>query len=147
MPESTERPLPGLDAASTDRADVLGSAAAVVRGVTRTIGIILVVIGAYYAIQLAGDALSYLRDPATMAPRLEGMMKALAIKSTEIKIGDATISFGRSLGGGMLGFWYFICGWVAFKLIAVGAHLSLAPTNDQRQLAYVLAQAIARNRN
>lgn len=127
MSEPMQRPLPGLDETPHDRMVVLDSAAALLRGVTRVVGIVLVIIGAYYAINLASDALAYLRDPAAMAPRMEGMMKALNIDKTEIKLGEVEISFGRSLGGGMLGFWYFICGWVAFKLISVGAHLTLAP--------------------
>ncbi len=113
--------------------DFSKSAGGGMRMASQVFGLILVVIGGYFGLQLASDLLGFVRNPADWEGSVGAMSKTLNLGELGFQIEGRRVSADRTIALGMLLLGYFICTWVAMRLVVAGGRLVAGAVAERQE--------------
>jgi hypothetical protein len=87
------------------------------------LGLVLTLIGAYFAIMILSSCIAVLRDPGQSANSVTAMTKTLGIENAQITSGKDQIPIGKISAGVMLLAWYQVAAWISIRLMVVGGQM------------------------
>jgi hypothetical protein len=99
---------------------------------TQVFGLLLIVVGGYFGIQIAGDVLGAVRKPANLEETLSEMSKALGIGQAELAFGPRPLPVGRLASGLFLFFGYFVAAVISLRLVVTGGRLVLGVSTERK---------------
>src|SRR5262249_32862831 len=99
----------------------------------QVIGLLLILVGSYFALSAIVTALGIIRDPAGMGPTLESMAKALGIEQVEIPAGEGKIPVGRLGPASLLPGWHAVVAQISVVLIGAGGKLVAGVFLERRE--------------
>jgi hypothetical protein len=100
---------------------------------SQSIGLALVLIGAFYAWSVLAASLRFARGSEDLDTALEGMAQKVNLANATLPVGEEKVPIGRSAGAILLVLWYLVTGWLALKLVAVGGQLVLGLLAERRE--------------
>ena len=124
-----------------------GSAAKGVRLGGQVFGLILIVVGAYYAVLILGACLSVLRDPGQTSSSVAAMTKTIGLDNAEVSSGKNQIPIGKASAAVLLLLWYQVAAWISLKLITIGGRMVLGVVSERREFLAAMKEFMISTRN
>jgi hypothetical protein len=121
---------PEDDSAHTDWAGTLGRR---LRVVSQVLGLFLILVGAYFGIQVFLSVWRLLRSPADLEPALVGIMELLQMQHLAVPVGEEKVAVGRPVATGVLLLVHIVCAWIALAVLAAGGRLINGLVNERRE--------------
>jgi hypothetical protein len=94
------------------------------------LGLVLILIGAYYAVLILGACIGVLRDPGQTSASVASMTKTIGLEGAEVPSGKNQIPIGKACAGVLLLLWYQVAAWISLKLMTIGGRMV---TSDRRE--------------
>lgn len=146
--DHSRRRLFDPDATShTDHVDAGISLSARLRLAAQVVGIVLILVGAWYVVVILMDVLATARDPAALQPTASAMAQTLNLQDAHALVGEAQVPLGRSVATVVLLVWYVVSGWLAFKLIGAGGQLVLGAMAERRDFLATMRELLVSARS
>ena len=120
---------------SSNGVDLAHAATTTTRLAMQAFGVLLMLVGGYFGIQIAGDVLGMVRKPATLEATLGDMTKALGLEGAEIATEQKPIAIGRVVACVALFLGYFLAVVIAMRLILAGGRL-IGGISSERKAFY-----------
>jgi hypothetical protein len=105
----------------------------VFRLTSQAAGLLLIILGAYYALHIVADGIQAARNPADLEPAVEGMVRTLELEKANVPVQDEKVPLGRPVAFVALLLWYGLCALVALKLVGAGGRLVLGIVSERRE--------------
>jgi hypothetical protein len=86
-------------------------------------GLLIAIVGAYFAILILGACIAVIRDPGQSAGSIATMTKTIGLEAAEVTSGKNQIPIGKVCAGVLLLVWYQVAAWISLRLIVVGAQM------------------------
>jgi hypothetical protein len=105
----------------------------VLRMIGQAVGLVLLLLGAFYGWSVLAATISALRDPAGLGPTLAAMATTLEMEGVTLPLGESKVPIGRTVAGVLLLLWYMLSAWVAMQLVNFGGRLVLGVIAERRE--------------
>jgi len=140
----TPTDVSGLD--EDARPDLARRLADLFRLGSQVVGVVLLLIGAYYGLQVLVDVLGALRNPANLEPALAGMVQLLGVQDLAIPVQGEKVPVGKPAGVVVLVVWYLVCAWIALAVMSAGGKLATGPFSERRAFFAAVQEFLAAHR-
>ncbi|QDU60629.1 hypothetical protein Pan216_14760 [Planctomycetes bacterium Pan216] len=106
--------------AKTQASGVVG---AFMRFVCQALGLLLIIIGTFFAIQVFTSVYGLVNKPEGMAGAVDQTAELIESEKLSVKIGADRVEAGRLAATMVLFVWYMLCAYIPLAIIAVGGRL------------------------
>jgi hypothetical protein len=100
-----------------------GAAVTTVRVSGQILGIVLTIVGAYFAVMILGSCIAVLRDPGQSSNSVTAMTKTIGLENAQVTSGKDQIPIGKVSAGVLLLLWYQVAAWISIRLMIVGGQM------------------------
>jgi hypothetical protein len=125
------------------RTPMLEMTGQVARVVSQVVGLVLVLIGTYYAVQIAVNALHMVSDPAQQEATLANWARILRLEEATATTAGDNISIGRTVAAILVLLCYVIGGGVTLGIINAGGRLVLGVIGERREFLAAMREFMA----
>lgn len=98
------------------------------RLLTVVIGVVLILVGVAYAVQVFQAVGGLLRDPAGLEAPVQKMQKIIGAEKMEVNINGQAFPVGGAISLLLMFLWYAFWAWIPLAIIAAGGRLVSAAT-------------------
>jgi hypothetical protein len=93
---------------------------------TLVAGIVLILVGAVYAVQVFWSVGSLLKNPAGLEGPVKTVEKLISAENLAVPVNGQPVQFGGAIAMCLLLLWYLFWAWIPLALIAAGGRLVAA---------------------
>jgi len=133
-----------METAAEKPDDLLLKAGNAMRITCQCIGLAIVLIGLYYALNMFFRAARIVNDPALLKEPLAKVEELIDAHLLEVNIGNKPVPFGKVSAMAILGIWFLICVWIPLSAVYVGGRIVAWNFDERRHIRMVLKEFLAR---
>ena len=111
------------------------------------LGVILVLIGAYFAVLILIACVGVLRDPARTGMSVATMSKTIGLEGVQITSGKDQVPIGRAAAGLLLLAWYMVASSISLKLISIGGRMVTGLVAERKEFLAAMKEFLIWTRN
>ena len=126
--------------------DFGGFMQATARVMATAFGIVLMIVGAYFAISLIATLLAALNEPEGARGQVDAWTGIIGPKVLEVKSELVDVNGSRVLAIAVLGGLVVATGWLSIALVMAGAKVVQLTTTDREAIQRVLREALGKKK-
>jgi hypothetical protein len=93
------------------------------RLLTVVVGVVMILVGVVYAVQVFQSVGALLRDPAGLEAPVQRMEKIISAEKLEVTINGQPLALGGPVSLLLMFLWYVFWAWLPLAIIAAGSRL------------------------
>lgn len=118
----------------------LGQIAAVMRTVCQVFGLILVIVGLFFALNMLVRVGKVVDDPTVLEKPLGGMADRIEADKLTVKLPGGQLPLGKLTAMVLLMMWYALGIWIPLAIVFVGAKIVAIHADERAHVRMILSE-------